>query len=397
MVNKLFFIVAFVTLNVLFATANSLDKMTLKHNILELHFAKLLKAKDIHTEVISGDKITKYIFDFKHSSLKKGVKSIKSSNKIVSSIRVGQYKPHVVRLVLDSKQPFALKYYQKSKPIFYIQLPLKHVTKKSFKKSSAKQLFSEIVLEKSQKRENVPLMMQNIKLRHNYKIVIDPGHGGKDPGTMWNGIKEKNIVLQIAQRVSKELRTLGFKVLMTRKSDRVYRKLGWRTRFANRKGGDIFVSIHANSIENRNRLNIARGVETYFLMSARDSRAKRVAARENREMLKGEDSATRRMFINAVFTGPKIELSKRLAIDVQRNITHTLRTSYQDIKNGGAKGAPYYVLVGAQMPAILIEVGYLSNPMERKRLTDPNYQKRLANGVVKGIINYLKNREKEID
>ncbi|HHB51648.1 MAG TPA: N-acetylmuramoyl-L-alanine amidase [Saprospiraceae bacterium] len=132
-------------------------------------------------------------------------------------------------------------------------------------------------------------------------------------------------------------------------------------------------------------------------MPARDKRAKRVAARENRQLLQGEDIATKRMFINVVFTGPKIELSKRLAIDVQRNIISSLRGSYDYIRDGGARGAPYYVLVGAQMPAVLVETGYLSNPKERKRLLDPNYQDKLAVGIVNGIISYLKNRERELD
>ncbi len=396
MVNRTLFLLIFITISTLFSYANTLKSMTLKHNSVELHFSKLLQKEDLRTEVIAQKKLTRYIFDFKNCTLAKGVKSIKSNNKIVTSIRVGQYKSNTVRLVLDSKRPFRLKYYQKSKPIFYIRLPLKHEIQ-SEKKESAKQLFTKILKEKKESIAAVPLIKPSLKLRHNYKIVIDPGHGGRDPGTMWRGYKERNIVFQIAKRVARELRTLGFQVLMTRTNNKRYVKLSSRTRYANKKGADVFVSIHANSIEKQSRINIARGVETYFLMPARDARAKRVAARENRDMLKGEDLATRRMFINALFTGPKIELSKRLAIDVQKNVIQNLRSSYTNIKNGGARGAPYYVLVGAQMPAILIEVGYLSNPVERARLADPSYQEKLADGIVRGIINYLKNREREID
>ena len=403
MASRVLFLLLSLIVTTFWLNANMLKSMQLKKGTLELHFSKLLKKEDLRTEVIAQKGRTRYIFDFKNCTLKKGVQSIKSKKGPLSSIRVGQYKPHTVRLVLDSKRPFALKYYQKSKPIFYIHIPLDAKSikqgkpKQVKKKSSAKQLFSKVLPEEREVVEEVPYAKPNINLRHNYKIVIDPGHGGRDPGTMWKGLKERNIVLQIAKRVARKLRTLGFKVLMTRTNNRRYVKLSSRTRYANKKGADVFVSIHVNSIENKSRYNIARGVETYFLMPARDARAKRIAARENREMLKGEDLATKRMFINAVFTGPKIELSKRLAIDVQRSVIQSLRSRYTNVKNGAARGGPYYVLVGAQMPAILVEVGYLSNPIDRKRLQDGKFQERLADGIVNGIVNYLKNREREID
>lgn len=385
------------------ASVNRLLKMKLKNNSLELHFSKLLKKSDIRTEVISGQKITKYIFDFKNCYLSRGVKSIHNENKVVSSIRVGQYKGSVVRLVLDSKRPFSLKYYQKKQPIFFIKLPLKHQADSVAMRSSLKELFSSVDRSSATGKQKTlkPLVINNlsksIALKHNYKIVIDPGHGGKDPGTSWGGVKEKNVVLQIGKRVYKKLRTLGFKVLLTRNRDKTIAKLSSRTRFANRKKGDLFLSIHANSIPDKSRAGIVHGIETYFLMPARDSRAKRVAARENRQVMQGADSATKRMFLNVIYTGPKIELSKRLAIDVQRNIVKSLRSSYDYIRDGGARAAPYYVLVGAQMPAVLVETGYISNPKERKRLLDSKYQEKLANGIVNGIINYLKNRERELD
>lgn len=411
MVNRVKFLFAFLLIFATVLDANTLKKMLIKNNTLELHFSNLLKKSDIKAEVISQKHRTRYIFDFKRALLKRGVKSIKRKKSVLNSIRVGQYKPHIVRLVLDSSRPFTLKYYQKTKPIFYIALPKKEsiapkkVRTTQTKKSSLKQLFNNISTQKvdnTKKEEErsaaqAPTVLPSVKLRHNYKIVIDPGHGGKDPGTMWAGLKERNIVLQIAKKVAQKLRTLGLNVLLTRHNNRYYVKLSSRTRLANRKKADIFVSIHANSIMNKRRINIAKGVETYFLMPARDARAKRIAARENKNLLKGEDIATQRMFLNAVFTGPKIELSKRLAIDVQSSIMQALKSRYTGVKNGGAKGAPYYVLVGAQMPAILIETGYLSNPTERSRLVDPKYQDTLANGIVEGILNYLRNRERVID
>ena len=133
------------------------------------------------------------------------------------------------------------------------------------------------------------------------------------------------------------------------------------------------------------------------MQTTRNARAKRVAAKENREILKGKDSATKRVLLNAVFTGPKIALSNRLAIDVQKHMLANLRAHFRGVKDGGVRGAPFYVLVGAEMPAILIEVGYLSNPKERAKLYSPLYQQLQAKGIVEGIVSYLKIREREME
>jgi len=194
---------------------------------------------------------------------------------------------------------------------------------------------------------------------------------------------------------------MGFNVKMTRYSDRHLSKnrgkdLIKRARIANRLNADLFVSIHANATEKRTNYK-AYGVETYFLSRSKNKRAKSVAARENKDILKSLDPATRKVLLNAVFTGPKIVLSNKLAIDVQKRILSNTRALYKNVKDGGVKGENLFVLVGAQMPAILVEIGYLSNPIERRRLLNPVYQNLIAKGISEGIINYLKNREKELE
>jgi len=404
MVNRIFlipFICLFFVQN-LFAL-NILKKIEVNGNILALHFNNSLKREDFKASAIAKKSITKYYFDFKKCKLNKNIKRVININGNVKSIRSAQYKKDIVRVVIDSKKSYKVRYYQKDKPIFFITLPenTKNSKKKNSKKISPKALFTNVKTT-TNKNNNTSIntkekkVLKISKLKHNYTIVIDAGHGGKDPGAVSGGKREKDIVLSISKRVYRQLRTLGFRVKMTRNSNK-YLTLGRRTRMANRYKADLFVSIHANSVKNRSRREKAYGIETYFLSQARNARAKRIAARENRMLLKSMDRTTKEVLLNTVFTGPKIVLSNKLALDVQRGILNSLRESYSRVKDNGVRGAPFYVLVGAQMPSILIEVGYISNSRERKRLISPIYQEKLAKGIVEGIINYLKNRERELE
>jgi len=403
MVNRFFFIISalIISLGVVEAK-NILKKATIDGSTLALEFKNTLERKDIRASAIKKKSIIKYFFDFKNCYLNRKVKSFLNLKGDVKSIRIAQYKKDVVRVVIDSKKEYKVRYYQKEKPIFYITLPSKvTVVKKQAKKaktnpkkSSPKELFSYVDnINESVKLIETPY---SANLKHNYTVMIDPGHGGIKPGTMWAGYKEKDLVLQISKRVYRKLKNLGFKVKMTRYRDS-HLSLRGRIKKANKADADVFISIHANSIPNKSRIHKAYGVETYFLQTTRNARAKRVAAKENADLLKSMDKTTKQVLLNTVFTGPKIQLSNRLAIDVQRGILTSLRKKYKGVKDNGVRGAPFYVLVGAEMPAILIEVGYMSNPKERKRLFNPDYQERIANGIVKGIIRYLKNREKELE
>ncbi len=397
MVNRFFFVIVLLTFSNFIFANNICKKIDINNGSLEVYFKKSLKKHDIKASIDKKKK--KYIFDFKNCILGKDVKSIKSISGDIKSIRIAQYKSKVVRLVIDSKKLYKLKYLQKDSPILHISLPKnikitkKIEPKKSKSISSPKDLFNFVEDDVDNKNG---IKKSSLNLKYNYTIMVDAGHGGKDSGTSWIGIKEKDVVLSVAKKVYQKLKTLGFKVKMTRYKD-YYITLRGRIKKANKANADLFVSIHANAVSNKNRLNKAYGIETYFLQNTRNARARRVAAKENAQMLKEMDRTTQEVLLNTVFTGPKILLSNRLAIDVQKNILASLKHRYKNIKDNGVRGGPFYVLVGAEMPAILVEIGYLSNPMERKRLLNKKYQDRLANGIVKGIISYLKNREKELE
>ena len=232
--------------------------------------------------------------------------------------------------------------------------------------------------------------------RSNRLVVIDAGHGGHDCGAQCGGKQEKDLVLQVVKKLQKEFRSEGYRVYMTRGSDR-FLKLGERTHIADQKDADVFISIHANAIADKSRFENIEGVETYYLQKTRDGRSQRIAQRENAAVLKGTDNLSRNVIVDSVLAGPKVVESHKLAIDVQKNIMKSLHGKYPDAKNGGAKAAPFYVLVGASRPSILVEVGYITNSKERKRLFDPDYQERIAEGIVEGVNHYLDNRQKELE
>jgi N-acetylmuramoyl-L-alanine amidase len=219
------------------------------------------------------------------------------------------------------------------------------------------------------------------------RIVIDPGHGGRDygaPGYL-KGVHEKGIALQIARKLAQMVRKeLGYEVFLTRKGDR-FLTLEERTAIANTKNADLFISIHTNSNKDRR----AYGIETYFLNLATDDDAIRVAAMENATSTKNISDLQSILF--DLMQNAKINESSRLAGNVQGSLVrHLKRKRYSRIKDKGVKQAPFYVLLGAQMPAILVETSFISNPRECKRLLNPQYQKRLCEAIIIGIKNYIK-------
>jgi len=233
------------------------------------------------------------------------------------------------------------------------------------------------------------------KDRSDSLIVIDAGHGGYDSGAKAGGRMEKDLVLAITKKLYYELKRQGYKVYYTRYDDR-FLKLGERTRIADHKDAKVFVSIHANAIANTSRFNIVEGVETYFLQKTRDERSQNIAKRENASVLQGTDALSKDVIIDSVLTGPKIIQSHKLAIDVQNNIMAKLNSDYSNVKDGGVRPAPFYVLVGASRPSILVEVGYITNDKERQRLFTQDYQEDIAKGIAKGIGRYIDNRKKEV-
>ncbi|MBN2232537.1 MAG: N-acetylmuramoyl-L-alanine amidase [Deltaproteobacteria bacterium] len=214
-------------------------------------------------------------------------------------------------------------------------------------------------------------------------IVLDPGHGGKDPGAVGAaGLYEKEVVLDICRRVKALLELeMGCRVELTRDTD-CFIPLEERTVIANTRKADLFVSIHANASRNRR----ARGIETYFLNLATDQEAMELAAKENA-------TSTRRigdlqLILNDLMRNSKINESSRLARAVQAHLVRVAGGSYNDVKDLGVKQAPFYVLIGAQMPSILVETSFISNQTEEKRLRLKSYRQKLAEGIVAGIRAY---------
>ncbi len=225
-------------------------------------------------------------------------------------------------------------------------------------------------------------------------IVIDAGHGGHDGGASAGGKLEKALVLQISKKLYDAFKDEGYNVHLTRNSDR-FLTLGERTKVADKKDAIVFISVHANAIANKRRFSQVEGIETYFLQKTRDARSQRVAARENASVLKGADSLSKNVIIDSVLNGPKIIESNKLAIDVQKNMIKNIKRRYLDVKDGGVRPAPFYVLVGASRPSILVEVGYITNPKERERLFTSDYQEGIIKGIVEGTTQYIDNRKKE--
>jgi N-acetylmuramoyl-L-alanine amidase len=221
------------------------------------------------------------------------------------------------------------------------------------------------------------------------RIVIDPGHGGQDPGVLGRGLNEATLVLDVALRLEKLLqKDAGVEVVLTRRTN-VYVPLEERTEIANRQNADMFLSIHANASRNRD----AQGVETYFLSFASSPEAEAVAAREN-------SASTREMhqlpdLIKAITLNNKLDESRDLATMVQDSLVANLKKSNRDIRSRGVKKAPFVVLIGAAMPSVLAEISFVSNAKELALLKTPAYRQRIAEALYAAVTKYrrsLKNQ-----
>lgn len=236
------------------------------------------------------------------------------------------------------------------------------------------------------KNQIIPLNIDS-PLQKGFKVVIDPGHGGNDPGAIGpNNVQEKLVTLQLAKRIAQHLRTQmpDVSVYLTRTDDRTL-SLSERTEFANRARADLFISVHANAAVSR----AIEGIETYYLDITNDRYAIRLAAREN-EVSEAQVSDLEYILADLTMKS-NTQHSIKLGDSIQKSMLSKVRESWRDTKDLGLKHALFYVLMGAKMPAILIESSFISNPKEEKRLTESAYQDALANGVVLGIQRYMSN------
>ncbi|WQT51259.1 N-acetylmuramoyl-L-alanine amidase [Helicobacter pylori] len=257
------------------------------------------------------------------------------------------------------------------------EIPKKEIPKKEAENESKNQVF---IAEKND-------TLIKTKRKKHKKIVLDAGHGGKDCGAMSaNLVCEKDIVLEVVKFLHKELKKRGYSVLLTRDKD-IYIDLVARTELANKKSADLFISVHANSIPKHSTSN-AHGIETYFLSTARSERARKVAEQENKDDVNLMDYFSKSLFLNSLNT-QRLIVSNKLAIDVQYGMLQSVRKNYPDVVDGGVREGPFWVLAGALMPSILIEIGYNSHAIESKRIQSKPYQKILAKGIADGIDSFF--------
>jgi N-acetylmuramoyl-L-alanine amidase len=309
----------------------------------------------------SGNRLSnpdRLYFDIKNSALKKDLqKSISVGNGMLRTVRASQFDAGTVRVVLDLEKMTNYKVLSMEDPI---------------------RLVIDIYGEK-----------QAASIRK--RIVLDPGHGGHDPGAVGpNNLYEKDIVLDIALKLKKILANdPNIEIFLTRETD-VFTPLDHRTAIANGKKADLFVSIHANASPRRD----ARGIETYLLNWTNDEEALKVAARENAISLKkmkkmNEGRNVLDVMLSDLKRDNKRDESLKLANFVQQNMVTGLNKSYSHIVDHGVKQALFYVLFGAEMPSVLVEVSFISNPLEEKLLARDGYRAELAQSIAAGINRYM--------
>ena len=309
---------------------------------------------------------------------------------LLQRARAGQYNTDVVRVVLDIESIRGYKVFHLYDP-FRIVVDVRKVEEESEKKKTKLGLRKESIgkgIRRSKAPDSKVSLARQLGLNIR-RIVIDPGHGGKDPGCyLKGGLKEKDVVLSLAKMLAKRIKKeIGCEVFLTRTTD-VFLSLEQRTAIANMKKADLFVSLHINAHRDK---RIA-GLETYFLNMATDERAVMVAARENATSQKNISDLQK--ILNDLMLNTKLHESSRLAHEVQKGMVSRVKRKYKQTNNLGVKQAPFYVLIGAEMPAILVETGFLTNLRERKRLATRRYRESVAEGISAGIGAYIRSIER---
>ena len=327
--------------------------------------------------------------DIENTKLGKGVaEHTQINDNLLNQARAGQYLPHTVRVVVD------IKSFENYK-IFSLRDPFRIVLDIWGKGSNGVPVPSSApkITDSGKPEKLSRLTTDNLKSSDIARqlalgvrtIVIDPGHGGSDPGApgYYKNVWEKDIVLKIAKKLAATLRErLKCTVLLTRTTDKKL-ALEERTAIANTKRADLFISLHVNAAKSRK----LRGIETYILNLATDDQAIAVAARENATSEKNISDLE--FILSDLMKHAKIEESTRLADVVQNSFIKGMRKKYSGINNLGVKQAPFYVLLGARMPSILIETSFISNKIECERLMSDSYQTAISDSITDGIEKYI--------
>lgn len=326
--------------------------------------------------------------DINRTRLGKNVKDITIGDGLLKGARVGQFKSDVVRVVLDTVNIKDFKVFALSEPArLIIDVRGERPAEISRLEPSIASTPEPVVEPKREAPALVEKKSRTIKrsaISKIRRIVIDPGHGGHDPGAVGpSGLQEKEVVLAVGLRLRDRLKEeLGLDVVMTRSTD-VFIPLEERTAIANKVNADLFLSVHANAAPNRS----AAGIETYYLNLAKTEKAAQLAAKENGTSL--EKVSVLQAILFDLMANYKLNDSAHLAEEVQKALHKKIRGQHADVRNLGVKQGPFYVLVGATMPSILVETAFLSNPQEEARLKDPAYLDMTAEGILDGVRGYI--------
>lgn len=330
-------------------------------------------------------------FDIDSAQLKPGVKDLSIGDGLLKGVRISQHSASKVRVVLDLDSIKEYKVFTFSEP-FRIIVDVKGERRQEI--SASRDVIESTKPEQAQLDKARPAEKaapaEKAKPAETFKpgkirrIVIDPGHGGHDPGALSpSGTREKDIVLQIGLKLAQKIREdLGIDAVMTRSTD-VFIELQERTAIANKVGADLFISVHANASLNR----AAGGIETYYLNLAKTTKVAELAAQENGTTL--EKVSLLQAVLFDLMANYKLNDSAHLANEVQKALYKKAQTGYSGVKNLGVKQGPFYVLVGATMPSILVETAFLSNEKDERKLKDPLYQELTADGIISGITGYI--------
>lgn len=325
-------------------------------------------------------------------------KSIHINDGLLKDARAGQFSPDTVRVVLDIESIQDYKVFPLSDPFrIVVDVAGENGRARALKEDEARLKAPDAKVETEAGAATPKAVVSGeapkaaLKKRR-VRIVLDPGHGGKDPGAIGRrGLKEKDVTLKLSKllrdRLSRNIKASS--VITTRDTDE-FIPLEERTAIANKNDADLFVSIHINASPRKS----ANGIETYILNIANDEEARRVAERENATSRKAVDDLE--YILTDLMKTAKTNDSVLLATAVNGNVLNSLGSKYRGVKSNGVKGAPFYVLVGTRMPAILVEVSFISNPVDEKRLRDERYLRAVADGISKGIIEYLKNGKQSV-
>jgi len=349
-------------------TDNYLRKTSLQHHHLNLVF-KYNIGKVKHFTIVKKNGVVKHIYDIQNVALPSTQTISRYQARGIKAFRIAQYSKKVVRVVIEAKVKMRGKFKIKGKKLVL------------FLPSS-----SEVVSKKRTIKRNTHKKFSLKNYRYNparrYKtIVLDAGHGGRDIGASSQWVREKDLTLEMTLKLRDILTKMGYRVLMTRTSDR-FMNLKQRTDYVFYRKGSIFISIHANSAPKKRTKGVRyEGVEVFYL-GLKDSNR----VRNKRAVYRGHIVYSRKDYQKMVSPW-KYAQSKKLANSVRHNILSHVRRYYK-IYDKGTKRRDFWVLLATTMPSILVETGYLSSEREVKKLKNPNYQIRLMEGVARGVNAY---------